>query len=156
MKKKQIVYATASISVADDRDIIDQIVSVSTTASGSHLLNVAPEPDQARTLITIAGTPDDVADSLFGVAGKAIELLKLKKKSPYIGVIDSISFVPVRGCTLDDCKLLTKRFAKRVYQAHKVPFFYHNYKNYLLYREYAKLLNERGITGLTDRSARAP
>ena len=151
MRRKQIILATASITEVKDQEKINIVASAAEKTQGCILLNVAPNEDQGRTLITVAGSKDGVSEAVYAIAEKALELIKMSQKSPRIGVVDTVFFVPIRECTLEECKQLSKRFAKRVYQDFQIPFFYHNYKNYSLFHEFSKLLMERGLKGLRER-----
>ena len=148
MKRKVIVFGSISIAEADDREKITGIVRSGESPKGAVLINVAPVSQRQSTQIAFAGNPEAVAEALFLVAQKAVELLKLKKKSPRPGVVESALFIPVQGIALGECKLLAKRYVRRLYQELGLPVFYHNYKSYALYRDFVGLIFERGIAGL--------
>lgn len=151
MRRKQIILATMSICEIDDRDKIDAIVLSADSVRGTYLLNVAPSREQGRTLIVLAGNSEGVMEAAYKIAQKALSILNIRKKSPRIGVLDTVFFTPIQGCTFEDCKQLAKKFGKKIYQDFQVPFFYHNYKNYSLYLEFVSLLMKRGIRGLRER-----
>ena len=151
MRRKPIILATASVSEVKDREKIDKVALAAENTQGSVLLNVFPHIDQGRTLITVGGTLEGVSEAIYNLTDMALKLFVMPKKSPCIGVVDTVFFVPIHACTLEECKQLSKRFAKRIYQNHQIPFFYHNYKNHSLYHEFMKLLMERGLRGLKER-----
>lgn len=151
MRRKQIILATISICEIENRDKIDTIVLSADSVRGTYLLNVAPSHEQGRTIIVLAGNSEGVMEAAYKIAEKALSILNIRKRSPRIGVLDTVFFTPIQGCTFEDCKRLAKKFGKKIYQDFQVPFFYHNYKNYALYLELVSLLMKRGIRGLRER-----
>ena len=151
MRKKEIVFGSILISESQNREKIVKIVNAGETVKNTALINVSPLQTRESTQIAFAGAPEAISEALFRVAEAANSNLKLAEKSPRSGIIESVLFIPVQNISLADCKLLAKRFVRRIYQELKLPVFYHNYKSYPLYRDYVGLVFDRGIHGLMER-----
>lgn len=151
MRLKPIVYGSVTVAEVDNKNAIDEMAKAGSRTEGAVLINVAPVIDRAFTHYAFAGRPEAVSEAILKVSIMAFEILKLKANSPRSGVVDTVIFIPVQGITLSECKQLTKKFIKSLYEKRKVPVFYQNYKSYQLYREYANLILERGIRGISER-----
>ena len=93
--------------------IADQIRSV----RGVHVLNISPDPDHNRTVITFVGEPTAVAEAAFrGIAYAAqhINLDEHTGEHPRIGATDVVPFIPIRDVSMADCVALAQQVGQRV------------------------------------------
>lgn len=84
---------------------------------GAHLLDVDAGVAVNRTVMTVAGSPDAVAEAAFRAVAEAAQLIDLRGQRgehPRIGVTDVCPFVPLAGATLAECVTVASRFAARV------------------------------------------
>ena len=106
-----------NFSEGRDKKIIDSIAGAIASA-GSKVLNIDPGEAANRTVITFAGTPEDVCEGAFRGVMKAAELIDMRKHHgthPRSGATDVLPLVPVSGVSLEECAEMARTLAKRIY-----------------------------------------
>lgn len=106
-----------NFSEGRDKKIIDSIAGAIASA-GPKVLNIDPGEAANRTVITFAGTPEDVCEGAFRGVMKAAELIDMRKHHgthPRSGATDVLPLVPVSGVTLEECAEMARTLAKRIY-----------------------------------------
>ncbi|HEV8631061.1 MAG TPA: glutamate formimidoyltransferase, partial [Thermoanaerobaculia bacterium] len=93
---------------------------------GLHLLDLAPDPDHHRSVVTLAGRAPALRDgvlALFGWAAEHVDLRRHRGVHPRVGAVDVVPFVPLAGATMadavaaavDTAAAVAERFALPVY-----------------------------------------
>ena len=80
--------------------------------------------DTNRTVVTFAGTPEDVVEAAYrGIeaASLNIDMSKQKGVHPRIGATDVCHLIPVSGVDMDETVEYARRLAKRVGNDLKIP-----------------------------------
>lgn len=93
---------------------------------GVSLLDWSMDAAHNRSVVTIAGPPEAVAEAAVRAVGKAAELIDLTKQSgvhPRIGAADVVPFVPVRGYSLAQCAMLARSAALQMWRRYGVPVY---------------------------------
>lgn len=106
-----------NFSEGRDKKIIDSIAEAIASA-GPKVLNIDPGEAANRTVITFAGTPEDVCEGAFRGVMKAAELIDMRNHHgthPRSGATDVLPLVPVSGVTLEECAEMARTLAKRIY-----------------------------------------
>ena len=88
-----IVECVANVSEGRDEDVLAQLAA----AAGSTLLHLHRDPDHNRSVFTLAGPADDVAEGARSLAGATVARLDLRHHAgahPRLGVLDVVPFVP--------------------------------------------------------------
>jgi glutamate formiminotransferase len=108
-------------------EVINQITSAIIAAANVRLLDVDPGEATNRTVVTFAGSPEDVVEAAFAGVKRAAELIDMRKHKgahPRMGATDVMPFVPQsRDFTLEECVELSKRVAKRIWDELQIPSF---------------------------------
>lgn len=123
---ERIVECVPNFSEGRDQEIIRAIADAGDNCNGARVLGVEPDVDYNRTVLTIAGEPNSVAEAAFQVIKKSSELIDMRKHSgehPRLGAVDVCPFVPLSGITMDDCVKLAQDLALRVSQELGLPTF---------------------------------
>jgi len=79
-------------------------------------------------VITVAGPPEAVGEAAFAGIRKAAELIDLDQHTgqhPRIGATDVVPFVPLSGCTMEDCVALARRLGERVASELAIPVYFY-------------------------------
>ncbi|MCE7733813.1 MAG: glutamate formimidoyltransferase [Candidatus Heimdallarchaeota archaeon] len=121
----KIVECVPNFSTADP-GIINEISKAIKSVSGVKLLNVEPDPDYNRVVVTLVGTPDKVGEGAFQGIAKATELIDMqthKGEHPRLGACDVAPFIPVKAVSIDECVEIAKTLAKRIAEELKVPTY---------------------------------
>jgi glutamate formiminotransferase / formiminotetrahydrofolate cyclodeaminase len=125
---KRIIECVPNFSEGRDAAKVDSIVASMSSVTGVYVLDREMDADHNRSVITLAGEPDAVAEAaLFGV-GKALELIDLTKHTgghPRVGATDVVPFVPIEGVTIEDCVALARRVGKEIWTRHRIPVFFY-------------------------------
>ena len=114
-----------NISNGRDADIV-ALVASAFAAGGATLLGADSDADHNRSVITIAGTPDQVVEgAVRGVAAArdAIDLTAHEGAHPRMGATDVVPFVPLEGATDDDAIACARQAAERIWKECNVPTY---------------------------------
>ena len=102
---KKLIECVPNFSEGNDMNIIKQITDEMESVSGVKLLDVDPGKATNRTVVTIAGTPDETVEAAFRGIKKAAELIDMSKhkgEHPRFGATDVCPFVPIAGITMEE------------------------------------------------------
>jgi len=94
----RLVECVPNFSEGRDRAIIDAIAQALAGVSGVKLLDVDAGADTNRTVYTLVGPPDGVAEAAFRGAKRAAELIDMtvhKGAHLAMGALDVCPFIPV-------------------------------------------------------------
>jgi glutamate formiminotransferase len=97
-------------------------------APGVRLLDWSLDTDHNRSVVTIAGPPQEVVEAAVRAAGKAVELIDLTAQRgvhPRIGAADVIPFVPISGVSLEQCALYARQAGLNLWSRHSVPIYFY-------------------------------
>jgi glutamate formiminotransferase len=140
----RLVECVPNFSEGRDRSVVDAIVAAMREVPGAHLLGCESDADHNRTVVTLAGAPEAVAEAAVRGAGKAAELIDLTRHAgahPRIGSADVVPFVPLAGATMEDCIALAKQTGREIWERYRVPVYF--YEAAALRLERANLENIR-------------
>ncbi len=107
-------------------EVINQITSAITSAANVRLLDVDPGEATNRTVVTFAGSPEDVVEAAFAGVKRAAELIDMRKHKgahPRMGATDVLPLVPVSGVTLAECAEMARELAKRIATELHIPVY---------------------------------
>lgn len=125
LEMERIMECVPNFSEGRDKDVINAIVS-SIAKEGVNVLDVDSGEAANRTVITFAGSPEDVIEAAFqGVrtAGELIDMRRHKGVHPRSGATDVLPLVPVSGITLEECAEMARKLAQRIYEELGIPCY---------------------------------
>jgi len=108
--------------------VIDAIQQAIADVPGVLVLDRHVDADHNRTVITFAGPPEAVSEAAFAAIRKASELIDLDQHTgehPRIGATDVVPFVPLAGCTMDECVALARKLGERVAGELSIPVYFY-------------------------------
>jgi glutamate formiminotransferase len=123
---QKIMECVPNFSEGRRQEVIDQVADAVRAVEGVRLLDVAPNPDHNRTVLTFVGSPDAVADAAFAATAKAAELIDMeehKGEHPRIGAMDVVPFIPIAGTTMQEAVELANRVGKRIADELEIPVY---------------------------------
>ena len=106
--------------------VIDRIVAAIATVKGVKVLDVDPGEATNRTVVTFVGSPADVCEAAFRGAAKAQELIDMRVHHgahPRSGATDVLPLIPVSGITLEECAVLARNLAERLFKELGIPCY---------------------------------
>ena len=125
-----IIECVPNISEGRNQQIIDKIIDSITQSEHCSVLSVEPDADYNRTVVTIAGHPEEVYNAAFQLIKSSIELIDMSKhqgEHPRLGVVDVCPFVPLSDYTMEECVQLAEKLAKEISQQFNVCTFLYGY-----------------------------
>lgn len=141
---KKVIECVPNVSEGTDTDKINAIAGV-IERTGAKLLNLSSDPNHNRTVITLAGEPQAVAEAAFDVARAAIASIDLthhQGEHPRMGAVDVIPFIPVSGVTMAECCAIAEQVGKRIGEELNVPVY--------LYAESARVPQRRMLPTIRE------
>ncbi len=123
---KRIIECVPNYSEGRNKAVIDRIVASIASVEGVKVLNVDPGEATNRTVVTFVGKPECVVEAAFRGAEKAKELIDMRVHHgahPRSGATDVLPLIPVSGITLEECAVLARDLAKRLYTELGIPCY---------------------------------
>ncbi len=123
---RQIIECVPNFSEGRDKGVIDQIVNAIASVEGVKVLNVDPGEATNRTVVTFVGEPGAVLEAAFqGVrkSGEVIDMRRHHGAHPRSGGCDVLPLVPVSGITLEECAVLARGLAERIFKELGIPCY---------------------------------
>ena len=121
-----LVECVPNFSEARRPEIVAQIIEKIQSVPGVALLDHSSDLDHNRTVVTLVGAPDDVAEAVFRAiahAAKTIDLNQHTGEHPRIGATDVVPFIPIQDISMQECVLLAKKLGQRVAQETNIPVY---------------------------------
>jgi glutamate formiminotransferase/formiminotetrahydrofolate cyclodeaminase len=125
---KRLVECVPNFSEGRDTAKVDAIVAAMREVPGVFLLDRESDADHNRSVITLAGEPEAVAEAALRGVGKAAELIDLTKHSgahPRMGATDVVPFTPIEGVTIEDCVALAKKVGREIWVRYSIPVYFY-------------------------------
>lgn len=121
-----IVECVPNISEGRDLAKINRIAGTVTAVPGVKLLDVDPNADYNRCVITFAGEPEACVEATFRLTKAAYEEIDMSAhhgSHPRSGAVDVAPFVPVRDIRMADCAELARQYGQRVGAELQLPVY---------------------------------
>lgn len=138
----RLVECVPNISEGQRREVIEEIVGAA-AGEGRRVIDLSMDADHNRSVITLIGEPEGLANGILNLARKAVERIDLRKHRgahPRMGAVDVIPFIPVRGVTMSDCISLSRKVGERIAKELKIPVY--------LYEESATSEQRRNLAAI--------
>ena len=103
---KRLIECVPNFSEGRDPAKVEAIVAAMREVPGVFLLDRESDADHNRSVITLVGEPEPVAEAALRGVGKAAELIDLTRHTgahPRLGATDVVPFIPIEGVTIEDC-----------------------------------------------------
>ena len=123
-----LVECVPNFSEGRDADVVRALCETAEHRDHVALLDVHTDPDHNRTVLTIAGAPEPVADTARALARVAVERIDVSAHEgvhPWIGALDVCPFIPLRSATREDCVRLAESVGGWIGSELSVPVFFY-------------------------------
>jgi len=123
-----IVECVPNFSEGRNRRTMDEIAAAIESVPGVFVLDAHMDPDHHRSVITFAGSKENVGEAAVRAAGKAAERIDMTRHSgehPRVGATDVVPFVPVRGVTLNDCAEIARTAGREIARRFEIPVYFY-------------------------------
>ncbi len=124
----RLIECVPNFSEGRDEGVVERIAAAMASVAGVAVLDRQLDPDHNRSVITLAGGPEAVAEAAVRGVGRAVELIDLHRHRgvhPRIGAADVVPFVPLEGVSLQDCAALARQAGEEIWRRHRVPVYFY-------------------------------
>lgn len=122
----KLIECIPNFSEGSNQETIDALVKEAQSVPGVLLLDHSSDASHNRSVFTLVGDPDGIAEAAFRLcklASEKIDMTKHQGEHPRMGATDVIPFVPVKETTAAECVELSKKVAARIWDELKIPSF---------------------------------
>ena len=133
----KIVECVVNYSEGRNKEVIDAITSVF-VVEGVKLLNVEADSDYNRVVVTVAGDPQAVKETVVEsvlIATRLIDMNVHAGQHPRMGATDVIPFIPIKNMTMVECVTLAKEVGELIALRAHIPVFLYEAAATASYRE---------------------
>lgn len=123
-----LIECVPNFSEGRDLAKVDAIVAAMAGVASAWVLDRTNDEDHNRSVVTLAGEPDAVAEAALRGIGKAVELIDMTRQRgvhPRIGAADVVPFVPLEGVSMADCATLARGVGQEIWKRYRVPVYFY-------------------------------
>ncbi len=122
----KIIECVPNFSEGKNQEAFKDISEGINSVKGVKLLNLEPDADYNRVVVTMAGEDSGIIDAAVNACKAAaahIDMRTHKGEHPRLGAIDVVPFVPVKNATMDDCVKIAEKFGERISRELELPVY---------------------------------
>ena len=126
---------------------------------GVYLLDREMDADHNRSVITLLGDRENIAEAVIRGVGKAAELIDLTHHQgahPRIGATDVVPFIPIEGVTIEDCVAIARRVGEEIWKRWSIPVYLYEAAATRPERQNLEDIRRGQFEGLREDMARDP
>ena len=153
---KKLIECVPNFSEGRDTEKINIILDHIRQVEQVTVLDVDPGKDTNRTVVTLVGPPEAIAEAAFQGIKIASEVLDMSKHSgthPRMGATDVCPFIPINGVSEEECVELSKQVGKRVGEELSIPIYLYERSAQNPKRKKLPDIRKGEYEGLTDKLA---
>jgi len=120
-----LLECVLNFSEGSDEVLIEEIVQSIETAK---VIDLHSDPDHNRSVVTFIGSEKEVGRGAFDLTERAMQLLDVKSHQgvhPFIGVVDVIPFIPLKGCEMRTAVELAGKLGEELWDKLQLPVYYY-------------------------------
>ena len=125
---KRLIECVPNFSEGRDPAKVDALVDAMSGVRGAWVLDRTSDADHHRSVITLAGDPEAVAEAAIRGVGAAASLIDLTRHTgahPRIGATDVLPFIPLEGVSIEECVALARRVGHEIWERYRVPVYFY-------------------------------
>ena len=152
----KLIECVPNFSEGRDTEKINTILYHIKQVDQVTVLDVDPGKDTNRTVVTLVGPPEAIAEAAFQGIKIASEVLDMSKHSgthPRMGATDVCPFIPINGVSEEECVELSKQVGKRVGEELSIPIYLYERSAQNPKRKKLPDIRKGEYEGLTDKLA---
>ena len=125
---KRLIECVPNFSEGRDLAKVDALVDAMSGVPGAWVLDRTSDAGHNRSVITLAGEPEAVAEAAIRGVGRAAELIDLTRQTgahPRIGATDVLPFIPLDGVSIEECVALGRRVGQQIWDRYRIPVYFY-------------------------------
>lgn len=122
----KIIECVPNFSEGKKSETFDAIKESVSNVQGVKLLNLEPDADYNRVVVTLAGDEKGIIEGALNTckaAAENIDMRQHKGEHPRLGAIDVVPFIPVKDVTTEDCVKISEEFGRRAAEELNLPVY---------------------------------
>ena len=126
----KLIECIPNFSEGRDAVVVDALVGAAKGVPGVTLLDHSSDASHNRSVLTLVGDPEGVAEAAFRLcklAAEKIDMTRHAGEHPRMGATDVIPFVPIRDVSVEECVDISKQVARRIWEELGIPSFLYEY-----------------------------
>src|SRR5215471_17936559 len=153
-----LVECVPNFSEGRNKAVVDSIVEAM-KIPGVYLLDREMDADHNRSVITLLGDRESIAEAVIRGVGKAAELIDLTHHQgahPRIGATDVVPFIPIEGVTIEDCVAIARHVGEQIWKRFSIPVYLYESAATRPERQNLEDIRRGQFEGLREEIARDP
>jgi glutamate formiminotransferase/formiminotetrahydrofolate cyclodeaminase len=153
-----LVECVPNFSEGRDPAKVDAIVEAM-KIPGVYLLDREMDSDHNRSVITLVGEREAIAEAAIRGVGKAAELIDLTRHQgahPRMGAADVIPFIPIDGVTIEDCVAMARHVGAEIWKRFQIPVYLYEAAATTPERQNLENIRRGQFEGIRDEIATSP
>jgi glutamate formiminotransferase / formiminotetrahydrofolate cyclodeaminase len=153
-----LVECVPNFSEGRDAAKVDAIIAAM-KMDGVYLLDREMDADHNRSVITLVGERDAVAEAAIRGVCRAAELIDLTKHTgahPRMGAADVVPFIPIEGVTIEDCVAIARHVGEQIWKRCGVPVYLYEAAATVPERQNLENIRRGQFEGLRDEVPKNP
>ena len=121
-----LIESVPNVSEGRRLDVVDRMASAIESGDGVFLLDRTSDPSHNRSVFTIAGEHDVVAEALERLVEVAVHEIDMDSHTgehPRIGAVDVIPFIPLASTSIEDVIDVARGFGERIATRFELPVY---------------------------------
>lgn len=122
----KIIECVPNFSEGRNEETLQAIINSLKNTDRINFLNLEPDPDYNRVVVTIAGDEHGIIEGAINAckaAAQEIDMTTHKGEHPRLGAIDVVPFVPVKNVTMAECVKISEIFGERISKELNIPVY---------------------------------
>ena len=152
-----MIECVPNVSEGRDRTIIERIAK-SIASTGCSVLDIHSDSDHHRSVFTMIGDEEQIADGAVALVESATALIDLRSHSgvhPRIGAVDVIPFVPLGAAEMADCVAVAQHVGRTIADRWALPVYLYGMAARSAHRSSLPWIRRGGFEGLSKKMAEA-
>jgi len=122
----KIIECVPNFSQGRNESTFKAISDAIEKTKGVKLLNLEPDADYNRVVVTMAGDENGILEGAINASKAAAEFIDMrnhKGEHPRMGAIDVVPFVPVKNITMEECVKISEVYGERISKELNIPVY---------------------------------
>lgn len=150
----KIIECVPNFSEGRNKQIVEKITDAFRAKNGVKLLDYSSDTDHNRSVITVAGEPEALKETVLDAVGIAVELINLNNHSgqhPRMGAVDVIPFIPIKNVTMDEAIALSREVGKTIGEKYNLPVYLYEQSATAPHRENLAMVRKGEFEGMKEK-----
>lgn len=130
MNLNKIIESVPNISEGRRTEVLKKILAHIEGVPDTRILDVKPDSDHNRTVISLAGSPDGLKQlllKLYEVCIQEIDLRQHQGEHPRSGAVDVTPFIPIKNSSMEECATLARELGREVAEKFLIPVYLYEF-----------------------------